>query len=392
MQADSAGPAKTRVWRRSPAIAALYTVTVTPMNVSPLLVAAMITVWGASEQQSGRIMTLELLAMSLTAVAVSTFARRTPAPGIIVGTLLLLAAVHWASAWADGFAMLMILRMVAGVCAGIMLFAVNVSIARSDDPVGHYGAAVAVASVVGIVLFLVMPRLTESHGLPGTYGVLAAVVLLSLLLVPRTGAVPLQPANAMPGTTPGVQKIRPRNVLLVATLFAIAMTQAALYAFSARMGEAVYGLAVRDMGVLLAVSYVATVPASALASWLGYRCGRLLPLMVGFGCYCATTLSIGLTHSGVLFAIAYVAYNFAFFFTLPYLLGFPGSLDSSGRLGGIGVGTMFAGASLGAFLGGELVTHAGYHSLGIVAAATGAGGALILGLITTRIRSPASVG
>lgn len=92
---------------------------------------------------------------------------------------------------------------------------------------------------------------------------------------------------------------------------------------------------------------------------------------------------MAITSNVQVFVASFILFNFSYFFVLPYQLGIPADLDHSGKLSGIGVGTIFIGLSCGAFLGGVLVTRFGYSSLGLLAAVTACVG---LGLLLQVIR------
>ena len=57
--------------RQLTAVAAAYGLATTPFNIAPLLVGATITLLGANEHQSGQLMTMELLVMSVMAMVAS---------------------------------------------------------------------------------------------------------------------------------------------------------------------------------------------------------------------------------------------------------------------------------------------------------------------------------
>ncbi len=365
--------------RQLSAVAAAYSLATTPFNIAPLLVGGLITVMGASEQQSGQLMTLELLSMSVVAMVATPLGDRARRPLILALATLVLVVVHILSAMVQVYALLLALRVVAGVGAGILLLAVNTTIAASGDPVRLYGAGAVAGTSLGVALLFLMPPLIADHGLAGAYGPLAIVALVVLGFVrwmaSTTGAaspeqVPQEKAEM------GVSPLR--VALMLFALFVIQMTQAALYAFSERMGVEAVGLSTADMGLLLAVGYLSAVPASVLASWLSYRLGRYLPLILGFVAYGMATLTMAVTASVQLFVVSFVLFNFSYFFVLPYQLGIPADLDHSGKLSGVGVGTIFIGLSCGAFLGGVLVSQFGFTSLGIVAAATACAGVCLL--------------
>ena len=372
--------------RQLTGVAAAYSLATTPFNIAPLLVGGLITILGASDQQAGQLMSLELLSMSIVAMVATPLGARARQPVVLVVATLVLVVVHTLSAMVHDYALLLALRIVAGVGAGTLLLAVNTTIAASSDPVRLYGAGAVASTSVGVVLLFLMPPLIAGQGLAGAYGPLAVVALVVLGFVrwmgTTTGVAPPEQVS-QEGAGTGVSPLR--IGLLLFALFIIQMTQAALYAFSERMGVEQVGLSAQDMGLLLAVGYVSAVPASALASWLSYRLGRYLPLVLGFVAYAIATVTMANSGSVQVFAASFVLFNFSYFFVLPYQLGIPADLDHSGKLSGVGVGTIFIGLSSGAFLGGVLVTQFGFPSLGILAAVAACAG---MGVLLYVIRTP----
>jgi len=370
--------------RQLTAVAAAYSLATTPFNIAPLLVGALITIMGASEQHSGQLMTLELLSMSVIAMVATPLGNLARRPLVLLAATLVLVIVHSLSAMVHSYALLLALRVVAGIGAGILLLAVNTTIAASSDPVRLYGAGAVASTSLGVVLLFLMPPLIAGQGLAGAYGPLAVVSLVVLLFVRWMGQAA---GAALKGQVvqekSGIGVSLPGIGMLLFALFVIQMTQAALYAFSERLGVEQVGLSAQDMGLLLAVAYISAVPASALASWLSYRLGKCLPLILGFSAYAVATLTMAITSNVQVFVASFILFNFSYFFVLPYQLGIPADLDHSGKLSGIGVGTIFIGLSCGAFLGGVLVTRFGYSSLGLLAAVTACVG---LGLLLQVIR------
>ena len=373
--------------RQLGAVAAAYSLATTPFNIAPLLVSAVITVMGANEQQSGQLMTLELLSMSLVAMLAAPLGPRARKPWVLTLAVLLLVVVHSISALVCSYSLLLGLRIVAGIGAGTLLLAVNTTIAASSDPVRLYVACSMATATVGLLLLLVVPSLIAGLGMAGAYAPLALVALIVLGIVRWTGSTDMGDTSKEAAVAREGSAISPMVIgLLLIALFAIQFTQGALYSFSERMGVEQAGLSPAEMGILLAVGYAAAIPASALATWLSYRLGRYLPLIVGMLVYTLATVGMALAGDPPVYAVSFVLFNFGYFFLLPYQLGIPADLDHSGKLSGLGVGIFFIGMSCGAFLGGVLVTHFGYSSLGFVAAVGGGVGVLMLLFVVRRGR------
>ncbi|MCZ6829685.1 MAG: MFS transporter [Gammaproteobacteria bacterium] len=371
--------------RQLGAVAAAYSLATTPFNIAPLLVGAVITVLGASEQQSGQLMTLELLSMSVVAMVAAPLGQQACKPWVLTLAVLLLVVVHSISALVGSYTLLLPLRIVAGIGAGTLLLAVNTTIATSSDPVRLYGACSMATATVGLLLLLITPSLIAGLGMAGAYAPLALVALIVLGIVRWMGSPDSADVDKQAPVVPEGSAISPMviGVLLIA-LFAIQFTQGALYSFSERIGVEQAALSSADMGILLAVGYAAAIPASAFATWLSYRLGRYLPLIAGMLVYALATVGMAVASDPQAYAVNFVLFNFGYFFLLPYQLGIPADLDHSGKLSGLGVGIFFIGMSCGAFLGGVLVTHFGYSSLGFVAATGGGVGLLMLLFVVRR--------
>ncbi|MCZ6831261.1 MAG: hypothetical protein O7F73_17055 [Gammaproteobacteria bacterium] len=103
-------------------------------------------------------MTLELLSMSVVAMLAAPLGQRARKPWVLTLAVLLLVVVHSISALADSYALLLGLRIVAGIGAGTLLLAVNTTIAASGDPVRLYGACSMATATVGLLVLLYVVR------------------------------------------------------------------------------------------------------------------------------------------------------------------------------------------------------------------------------------------
>ena len=252
--------------RQLGAVAAAYSLATTPFNIAPLLVSAVITVMGANEQQSGQLMTLELLSMSLVAMLAAPLGQRARKPWVLTLAVLLLVVVHSISALVCSYSLLLGLRIVAGIGAGTLLLAVNTTIAASSDPVRLYGACSMATATVGLLLLLVVPSLIAGLGMAGAYAPLALVALIVLGIVRWMGSTDMGDTSKEAAVAQEGSAISPMVIgLLLIALFAIQFTQGALYSFSERMGVEQAGLSPAEMGILLAVGYAANATVAGIS-------------------------------------------------------------------------------------------------------------------------------
>ena len=117
-------------------------------------------------------------------------------------------------------------------------------------------------------------------------------------------------------------RVAHRAVGLLALLGILLMNvgQSGLWAFSERLGVR-SGLSTEAVGAVFGVSALLGLGVAALAAALGTRYGRLQPLALGISAYLASGLVLIAVPREAPFIAANVAWGFAFYFTLPYLLG-----------------------------------------------------------------------
>ena len=374
-------------WREILALCGAFSLATVAFNTAPLLIGALIAVLGLAEESAGLLMTLELLAMSVVAFALSAWGSRFSTRPAMVSSVLLACAAHFLAANADSYSALVVLRGLAGVSAGFLLLAVNTRVAASAEPVRLYGIVTVATTIVGATMLALQPNLIQRFGMFGAYGALAGLCVLLVFLVALIPANSERDSSSESGELTPLPISTPQILLLMTGIFLIQITQSAFYGFSERLGVEQVGLTPEQMGVLLAVGYLAgAIPGSALASWMSYRFGRLMPLLVGLLVFAVCLNVAGTTENTSMFVVFFVAMNFCYFFTIPYQLGISADLDPAGRLAGAGNGVFFFGLACGPYLGGYLVGKYGYGSLGLAVAAAVAVG---IGIYAVTIRAQA---
>jgi predicted MFS family arabinose efflux permease len=336
-----------------------------PFNLAPLIVGALIETIHVTETQAGLLVTAELLTMALVAMFATAWGHQAAQSKVLLTSVAVLAMAHMTSAYLPSFEILLIFRLIAGLAAGILLLAANTIIAASRDPVRTYGASNMLSTAVAVVLMLIMPYLIVSYGLPGVFGPMSLIALITLPLTKRMSE------NIDPVRLPQDEKVFSVPVSRAAGLIVLTLImqvgQGAFFAFCEKMGVEVGGLSPADMGLLLAVSYIGAVPASGLAAWQSNRCGSIFPLVCGFLVFSLCTFALGYSGSKIVFVVAFVLYNFSYFYLIPYILGVPAFFDHTGRLVGLVVGTFLVGLASGPYLGSWLVMGFGYFSLSLAA-------------------------
>jgi len=352
-------------WRELLALGSAYSLATAVFNIAPLLIGMLISVVGLMEAQAGLLMTLELVAMSVVAFVLAPWGSRFSNKTVLVLCVVLALATNALAATNISFEALVSLRILAGVSGGFLLLAVNTRIAAHAEPVRLYGLVVVATTVVGAMLLALIPALVLSFGIAGAYGTLAVLCAIVVPLVAMIPALQTDEASTLLDDKVPLSISRLQIVMLLSAVFMIQFAQSGFYSFSERFGVESIGLSTEEMGVLLAIGYLGAIPGSALAAWLGYRFGRISPLLLSLLVFALTVNVAVFADHRLVFSAAFIALNFSYFFSIPYQLGIAADLDHTGKLASASIGVFFFGLAGGPYLGGFLVSNFDYASLAI---------------------------
>lgn len=320
-------------------------------GVGPLLLGGLEATHRLSATQLGEAGTVELLAMGIGAGLAGAVLGSRNLRIIAVVCGLLLAALNVATTKVSGD-MLTLVRALAGLPSGVLIWLVTGLIVRSPRPergAGLYLTLQTLAQLVvvaGITAFIIGP-----FGVDGGFLALAAVGLVSAIIglaVPPNYA-PL-PATDNPRGLPGGRGW----VALAATFCFQAFILAAwIYVepLSRQSGHAAgtAGLAISlSLGAQVAGGTLATIAAGRIA-WLWALVGSLAGMIVLLGVF--ATLP-----SSVVFLAASAAFGFLWIFASPYLTPMAIEADPTRRAALLAPGASLLGCGAGPFLASLVVT------------------------------------
>ncbi|QYE34209.1 hypothetical protein KZX46_15680 [Polymorphobacter sp. PAMC 29334] len=320
-------------------------------GVGPLLLGGLEATHRLSATQLGEAGTVELLAMGIGAgLAGAVFgSRHLRVIAVVCG--LLLAALNVATTRVSGD-MLTLVRGLAGLPSGIMIWLVTGLIVRSPRPERGAGLYLTVQTLAQLVMVAAITAFVIGpFGVNGGFLALAAVGLVSAIVgvaVPPSYA-PL-PATDNPRGLPGARGW----VALAATFCFQAFILAAwIYVepLSRQSGHAAgtAGLAISlSLGAQVAGGTLATIAAGRIA-WLWALVGSLIGMIVLLGVF--ATLP-----STVVFLAASAAFGFLWIFSAPYLTPMAIEADPTRRAAILGPGASLLGCGAGPFLASLVVT------------------------------------
>lgn len=348
--------------------------------IAPLVVGALITLYGFSPQQAGVTISIELGGMSLAGLPALAWMPRLPWRPFITGALLLMVAGNVACAFAHSFAELASLRFLTGLGGGTLMVVAMAAIGRTANTERNFGWWTVGQLIVGAVGLVVMPRVMPALGLRGLFFTLAAVLTLGLLTV-RT-----MPHGALASTsgarTPRAAPWRAIVALTGILLFYVALS--GVWTFMERIGAAA-DIQAQTIGNDLTVASLCGIAGCLCATWLGARVGRIGPLVGGLALLVGSIALLLGELTQAQFLIASCGFKFAWTFALPFILAGTASLDPSARILALANLMIGCGLALGpAVVAAALGTPANYS----VALWVGvAGGVMSLALLLVSLRA-----
>ena len=333
----------------------------------------------------GIMFTQELTVYALAALFVAgPLSRISRVKAAAVGALLLFT-VNLISAHTDSFEVLRMTRVLAGFAGGLIGAAGTASAASSLNPQRIFAIIGLSWGLIAAVQLMVLPYLTVPYGAAGGYYGMAAAVVLFLPMIVWLN--PPRPHEKMQESKAFEQKLSLWGRLMERlgardapnTRFAV-MTMVALFTYEIGQGATQVfleqfglrtGLEEIRIGQILGVTAFLGLSGGALAAWLGNRFGNLRPIVVGivFNVVFASTLALGTIP--FLFGASYLGWNMAYYFLVPYMLGFLAQLDDQGRWAVAADAVWWLGAAPGAAVGGMLVEKGGYTALAFLAPVVG---------------------
>jgi len=331
--------------------------------MQPLLMHELVTSRGLGEVAAGIVISAEMGAMALASVLANRLlVGRSLHAVALAGTLLALFG-SGLTLLVDGYGALLAARVVTGAGAGCALMMANAAATHFDDPDKTF-ARLAVGNIVfGIVLTGCIPYLTAAFGevRPFVLTFASMVLLVPILLFMPRDLLVEAPHHAGGRTDPAA--LRNIAILALAT-FAIGCASGIMWVYYAMIGERL-GLTLEQIDGAISMAIFSSLLAAALASAIGGRFGRVVPIGIGLAVLTGAILALSKTDSVTVFRGATMFNISAIYFLTPYLFGAGAAQDESGR-GAVYVGSAFyfTGAIAPA-AGGALSTSVGIGVMGI---------------------------
>jgi predicted MFS family arabinose efflux permease len=342
--------------------------------VMPLLIGAMVTDRGFSEQQAGLIASADLLGYTVATLAVAVLVRQVNWRIIAWCGLLLMVGANLASPLISGFEAFAAARILSGLGGGLLAALATVAIGCRAEPDRGFGALFAALLLFATAALWILPPVIDSQGIGGAYGlivVLALPVAYSLRHMPSTAETA---AVKVPGQA---QTNRWFAYLVLLSIFVFFAEQNALWAFAERIGSSA-GLSGQYIGFALGVATLLSAVGASLVAWLGTRISRGLAVAGATLVQIGAFVWLGRELGASLFLILVVLLSIAWNIVNPFQLGILSQLDISGSSLALAPAATGLGLAAGPAIGAAVLSPGAYGTLLSVCAALAAISALLL--------------
>jgi len=357
--------------------------------MQPLLMHELADTRQLGEFGGGMVLSAEMAAMALAAVVAARLMIGARLATLAVCGILLAVGGSALAIIADTYATLMLARGAAGAGAGLGLMMMNAAAAMFPDPDRAFARLSVVSIIYGMVIVGAMPLATRLYAgfTPFWMVFLALLATIPFVAVlPRSLRVKAPTSTAQNGTDRFDPVTARRIALLCAITFLIGCVSGMMWVFYALIGQKA-GLSIGAIDMAISVAIFGALCAAGLASLIGGRFGRAVPVGIGLTVLAAAVAILVSEPNELGFRLGTIGNVSAIYFLTPYLFGAAAALDSSGR-GAVYVGSAFyLTGAVGPGLGGLLAVTVGMEVMSVVAILIGIVSFVILWRIELAIRT-----
>jgi predicted MFS family arabinose efflux permease len=328
-------------------------------NMMPILLGAVTDAWALDPGAAGLLGTLELVAGALGSLAIAPRAAAVSRRRLALGAGALAATGYLLSAAAGGYASLAFVRVATGVCCGLALAAGNAAAAGARDPDRLFALVYVLGGTAVTVVIWTMQFAVAPWGYRGGFA------LLGLLCVAVVPLYWLLPDVARPAPDAGrAAHATPAALATLGGILLISICGQGVWAFTERIGVRV-GLELGEIaGVLALANLLGCWLGSGFAALLGTRFGRTAPLGTSIAALGWSQWLLVNAASPAAYQAAQIAWGFAFYVAMPYVMGLAAALDRQGRWTVAAGGVSILGAALGPAAAGLAMQYGGFSGLG----------------------------
>jgi hypothetical protein len=315
---------------RSQVVAALAlgSVALLILGLQPFLLGELVAQQRISLGGVGLVAMGEIVALGVGVILANTLLSPARLSAVAAVAAVLLSVLDLLTMRLDGDIEFLVVRALAGLAAGVLVWVATSVIVRSIVPdrmaaVYLVSQTLAQASVAAFLATVIVPRV----GWPGGFAVLAALSGAVVLIAPA-----LRPGlTTLTGSGSGLP---PRSAATVMT-FAVVLTQmgaiGSLWAYLEPLGRDI-GLTGTQVGKLISAVLVLQVLGGSTAAWLVRRLGATAILISASALLASVGLGLHLQPPAWLFCVLCGLFGFVWLFLMPFQVRLAFAADPAGRV------------------------------------------------------------
>lgn len=335
------------------------------LNVLPVLFGALAEQFGYGEQQLGTLAMAMNLGFGALGLASLLWIQRVSWRIISTLASLLVAAAVAAVLRGPSYEQLLLLMALAGGGTGALYALAMTIFGDSAQPERAFGFKLGMETVPGAVLLIVLSVLVAPQW--GFQGMLIAlvisIVLMGIIPLPWVPRHSVRHLESRAGEAP-VACRKSRAIVWLSLLASLVFLTGimSVWAFLELMGKK-SGLSSDAIGTVLALGFIINAGGGFIASSIGLKAGRFLPVAVIICAEIAGLVLLGQFASLFTYVVGVMCFLFSISFVLAYTFGVMAEFDFSGRLVALGALCLSVGAAVGPAVGGFLIEAFGYTAV-----------------------------
>lgn len=334
------------------------------LGLQPLLLGELVARKQISLGGVGLVAMGEIIALGLGVIVANTLLSPARLSAIATVAAVLLSALDLLSMRLDGDLQFLLVRALAGLVAGVLVWVTTSVIVRTAAPdrlsaVFLVSQTLAQASVAAILATVIVPN----SGWQGGFAVLAVLSGTMALLAPA-----LRPG--LPTLTESGSGLPPRSAATILTFGVVLMQMGAigsLWAYLDPLGRDI-DLTGTQVGTLISAVLVLQVMGGSTAAWVVRRLGAPTVLMCGSVLQAILACGLYLRPAAPLFCVLCGLFGFVWLFLMPFQIRLGLAADPAGRVAVLIPALQLLGSALGPLLTSLFVTDDNARPVPVVCA------------------------
>ena len=325
----------------------------------PIWVGALVEDYSLSERIGGFIGSLELGSVAISMLLSSRYIHLVNKRALSLIAAVFAIGGNLVAALVEPLSIVISMRALVGLSLGAVITCALSTAAGTSRAQRTFSIMEISLALMASAFYYLVVGPTESYGVSGVFGTLVVVLLIC---VPFFIFLPTEKfADARPTDIPGrLGSIEWRGICGHGLVF-VAMFS--FWTFVERIGSALE-LSMDTVGPILSAAFITALAGPAVAPWAVRTIGRRLPVVTAI--LVMATFGLLLTHAStvLVYGAAVIVIKTFFLFYSVVTNGLFASLDTSGRMNGVGLAFAVVGTSLGPSYGALVLADQGYALLG----------------------------